>query len=279
MERGARKHKTTIARAQTAPDVTSDRSHIATQSLVRGLAVIRAFSGRHSSLKVSEVATLAGITRATARRILLTLIDVGYVVEENQRFRLSPNVLDLGYSYLSSLELSDILEPAIARLVTRVDLPCSAAVLDGEDIVIVHILHGLTRRLLRFDTHVGTRLPAYPGAMGRVLLASLTEAAFETYLERVRLERLTPYTVRTKRALLAAVAQVRAVGWSVSDRERDAAVISIAVPLAGRAGRTIAALNVSIHSTTISAKEMVREFLPPLRVAQAEINEALRARD
>ncbi len=137
----------------------------ATQSLVRGLAVLRVLGAGRSMLTVSEVAALADVTRATARRILLTLRETGYVREQGGRYSLSPKVLDLGYSYLSSLDVSEAIQSDLARLAAEVDLPCSVSVLDGDDLVIVSIMQGRTSRLLRFNTHVGTRLPAYPGAI------------------------------------------------------------------------------------------------------------------
>jgi IclR family pca regulon transcriptional regulator len=227
-------------------------------------------------LTVSEVAALADVTRATARRILLTLRETGYVREQGGRYSLSPKVLDLGYSYLSSLDVSEAIQSDLARLATEVDLPCSVSVLDGDDLVIVNITQGRTSRLLRFNTHVGTRLPAYPGAMGRVLLGSLSDSDLEAYLARVRIEPLTEFTVRDRDGLRRAIAVARAQGWCVVDRERDLGVISLAVPLVGRFGQTVAALNVSIHAGTMSAADMVRDVLPRLRESQVAMNERLR---
>ncbi len=215
-------------------------------------------------LTVSEVAALADVTRATARRILLTLRETGYVREQGGRYSLSPKVLDLGYAYLSSLDVSEAIQSDLARLAAEVDLPCSVSVLDGDDLVIVSI------------THVGTRLPAYPGAMGRVLLGSLSDPDLEAYLARVRIEPLTEFTVRDREGLRSAIEVARAQGWCVVDRERDLGVISLAVPLVGRFGQIVAALNVSIHAGTMSAADMVSDVLPRLRESQVAMNERLR---
>jgi IclR family pca regulon transcriptional regulator len=191
---------------------------------------------------------------------------------------LTAKVLDLGYAYLNSLSLSEWLEPAMVQLAAHLDLPCSASVLDGGDIVIVSIVQGPTERLLRFNAHVGTRLPAYPGAMGRVLLGGLPPAELEAYLATVKIERLTKYTVRTRKELRSAIETARAQGWCVVDRERDLGVVSLAVPLVGGSGRVIAALNVSVHAGTASANDLKRDFLPELRRAAATINAGLRTR-
>jgi len=239
---------------------------------------MRVFGAGCAELSVSEVAAAAEVTRATARRILLTLAAIGYVTESDGRFALSPRVLDLGFSYLGSLELSDLIEPAMAELATRVDFPCSASVRDGDELVIVHIVQGPTHRLLRFNAHIGTRLPAYPGAMGRILLAGLKSGELDDYLERVALAPFTQFTVRTKSELREAVERARRDGWCLVDRERDLGVISLAVPLVGRFGKVIAALNLSVHAGTLSADDVRGQLLPELLRTQQKINEGLRIR-
>ena len=156
------------------------------QSLQRGLAVIRAFDAEHRDLGLSEVARAAGLTRAAARRFLLTLVELGYVSSADGKFRLTPRVLELGYAYLSGLTLTEVAEPHMEELVASVNESSSISVLDGTEIV--YVVRVPTRRIMSITLSVGTRLPAYATSMGRVLLASLPDDELERRLraDRVR---------------------------------------------------------------------------------------------
>jgi IclR family pca regulon transcriptional regulator len=155
------------------------------QSLERGLAVIRAFDAEHRDLSLSEVARLAGLTRAAARRFLLTLVELGYVSAADGRFALSPRVLELGYAYLSGLTLPEVAEPHMEELVAHVNESSSISVLDDTEIV--YVVRVPTRRIMSITLSVGTRLPAYATSMGRVLLAGLPDDELERRLQRMRL--------------------------------------------------------------------------------------------
>jgi IclR family pca regulon transcriptional regulator len=144
------------------------------QSLQRGLAVIRAFDAGHPELTLSEVARLCGLTRAAARRFLLTLADLGYVRTDGRLFSLTPRVLELGYAFLSSLTLPEVAEPHLERLVAEVRESSSLSVLDGDDIV--YVARVPTSRIMTVAINVGTRFPAYATSMGRVLLAALPDS-------------------------------------------------------------------------------------------------------
>src|SRR4051794_40251140 len=217
------------------------------QSLERGLAVIRAFDEHNVELTLSDVARSTGLTRAAARRFLLTLADLGYVRTDGRWFSLSPRVLELGYAYLSSLSLPEVAEPHMERLVAEVHESSSVSVLDGEDIV--YVARVPTSRIMTVSINVGTRFPAYATSMGRVLLAGLEEDALEAFLERVELRRLSPRTVKTARALRAELRRVRSQGWALVDQELEEGLRSVAVPIRDRGGRVVAAANVSAHAS------------------------------
>lgn len=233
------------------------------QSLERGLLVIRAFSEEAREQTLAEVARRSGLNRASARRFLLTLEKLGYVGTDGKKFWLRPRVLDLGYAYLSSLRLWDIAQPHIQTLVASVHESSSAAVLDGDDVV--YVMRVPTKRIMTVNLTVGTRLPAYPTSMGRVLLAHLPADELDAYLERVDLQPLTGRTVTDKTQLRTTIDQVRRQGWALVDQELEEGVRSVALPLHGGDGTVIAALNVSGHAGRISLETLVAEFLPALR--------------
>ncbi len=232
------------------------------QSLARGLSVITAFGPRTPELTLSEVARATELTRAAARRFLLTLSDLGYVRFDGKRFRLTPKVLDLGYAYLSGLSLPGIAEPHLEELVKQTHESSSMSVLDGGDIV--YVARVPTSRIMAVTISVGTRFPAYATSMGRVLLAGLDEAALEDYLGGVALQQLTDGTVRDVEELRARIAKARADGYALVDQELEAGLRSIAAPVRNRTGRVVAAVNVSSHVSRLSKEKARRELLPPL---------------
>jgi IclR family pca regulon transcriptional regulator len=243
------------------------------QSLARGLSVIRAFGPKHGSMTLSEVAAEAQITRAGARRVLLTLQRLGYVTADGRRFRLTPKILDLGYSFLSSLDIWEFAEPIMERLVDAVHESCSASVLDGDDIV--YVMRVPTRRIMSINLGIGTRLPAYATSMGRVLLAALPEREFSDYLARTTRPQLTPCTRTSAADLRAAIVEIASCGWALVDQELEEGLRSIAVPLTNSKGRVVAALNVSAHASRVTAGQMVSEILPHLHAAQRQIDSGL----
>jgi IclR family pca regulon transcriptional regulator len=244
------------------------------QSLARGLSVICAFGPGHGAMTLSEVAEAAGVTRAGARRILLTLQSLGYVTLDGRLFRLSPKILSLGYSYLSSLDFWSFAEPIMEALVERVHESCSASVLDGDDIV--YVLRVPTRRIMSINLGIGSRLPAYAASMGRVLLAALSDCELDDYLANTKPAPYTRLTVRDTDALRAAIGLARERGWALVDQELEEGLRSIAVPIVNRSGRTIGALNISAHASRVPIVRMVEELLPELQRAKREIDEALR---
>jgi IclR family pca regulon transcriptional regulator len=247
-----------------------DRGPDFVQSLERGLAVIRAFDKDHPQLTLSEVAAITGVTRAAARRFLLTLVRLGYVRADGRFFSLSPRVLELGYAYLSSLSLPQVAHPHLEALVAEVNESSSVSVLDGPDVV--YVARVPTSRIMTVAISVGTRFPAYATSMGRVLLANLPDDDLEAYLDKVQLDRLTNRTVTARSALKAELSRVRAQGWALVDQELEEGLRAVAAPIRDRAGRVVAAINVSAHASRTSLESMRRTLVPPLVAAAARIS-------
>jgi IclR family pca regulon transcriptional regulator len=239
------------------------------QSLERGLAVMRAFDAERPELGLSDVARITGLSRAAARRFLLTLVGLGYVHHADGRFSLRPRVLELGYAYLSGLSLPEVAQPHMEALVAAVNESSSVSVLDGADIV--YVARVPTRRIMSITLAVGTRLPAYATSMGRVLLAGLSEDALEARLRRISLVALTPYTVTDGDALRALLDRVRDEGYAAVDQELEEGLRSLAVPIHDATGATVAALNVSVHASRGTMTTLRRDFLPLARDAVAGI--------
>jgi IclR family pca regulon transcriptional regulator len=247
----------------------TERGEHFVQSLERGLAVIRAFGADDPELTLSDVARRTGLTRAAARRFLLTLTDLGYVRTDGKQFALTPRVLDLGYAFLSSLTLPEVAEPHLERLAAELRESSSVSVLDGDEIVYVGRVP--TSRIMRVSINVGTRFPAYATSMGRVLLAALPEAELAQYLERAEIRPLTARAIDNPRDLAAELDRVRAQGWALVDQELEEGLRSIAAPIRDAGGRTIAAVNVSAHASRVSAEDIKQTLLPPLLAAAQRI--------
>lgn len=241
------------------------------QSFARGLAVIRSFSAEAPSQTMTEVAQRTGLTRAGARRILHTLHALGYVEMEGRQFRLTAKVLDLGFAYLSSLPLWSLAEPFVEALVRDVHESSSAAVLDGTDIV--YVLRVPTHKIMSINLGVGSRLPAYCSSMGRVLLAGLDDTALNTYLSSGHFPARTPRTLTDPALLREEIMRVRQQGWALIDEELEVGLISVAAPVRGRNGKVLAAVNVGLHSSRMSAAAVQETILPKLQATARQISE------
>ncbi|MGH3665184.1 MAG: IclR family transcriptional regulator [Egibacteraceae bacterium] len=244
------------------------------QSLARGLAVIRAFDADHPELTLTDVARATDLTRAAARRFLLTLVDLGYVRTDGRLFTLSPRVLELGYAYLSSTSLPEVAEPHLERLVAQVHESSSVSLLDGQDVV--YVARVATSRIMTVAINVGTRFPAHATSMGRVLLAGLTTEELEQYLGDADLQPLTSRTVTSAQELRADLVRVRAQGWAIVDQELEDGLRAVAAPIHDRTGRVVAAINLSGHSSRTSLKAMRRDLLPPLLATARRVEADLR---
>ena len=215
------------------------------QSLARGLSVIAAFDAAQPVMTLSDVARHTGLTRATARRFLLTLESLGYVRSDGRMFELTPRVLQLGYSYLSALSLPQIASPHLKRLSDTLQESTSMSVLDGQDIV--YVARVATHRIMTVAIAVGTRFPAYATSMGRVLLAGLSAKELGEYLSTAELSPLTRRTTTERVALAQQLHRVRELGYAVVDQELEVGLRSAAVPVRDLTGRTVAAINVSMR--------------------------------
>jgi IclR family transcriptional regulator, pca regulon regulatory protein len=216
------------------------------QSLARGLAVIRAFDVSHQELTLPELAVRADVSRAAARRFVLTLVELGYMESDDGRlYRLTPQILQLGYPYMSGYSLGRLASPHLARLSADIGQHTAAAVLDDMDIAYIASIR--SDRLMALDVEVGSRLPAYVTSMGRVLLADLDAADLDSYLDRVRPDALTAVTETDPAALRRIVAAAAEDGYATIVQELDPVLKSLSVPLRGSSGRVVAAANISMR--------------------------------
>lgn len=251
------------------------RSRDFIQSLERGLAVINTFSRDRQTQTLSEVASHAGLTRATARRILLTLGELGYVRQNGRGFALTPRVLDLGYSFLSSFRVVELAQQPMELLVDQVKESSSMSILDDTEIV--YVARVPTTRIMTIALALGSRLPVYPTSMGRVLLAGLTDEGVDDYLGRVELRRLTPHTITNPTDLKERLAAVRSEGFALVDQELEEGVRSIAAPITNSRGEVIAAMNISCHAARVTVSHMKSELKPRLLATAAEISSSARS--
>jgi IclR family pca regulon transcriptional regulator len=232
------------------------------ESLDRGLRLLQAFGERSLPMTLSEIAGLAGLPRATARRILLTLQHSGYVSSDGKLFAPTPHVLTLAASYLRSNQIVAVLQPVLDEIATSAQEIGSLAVLDGDDVVF--IARGSPTRIFAGGVDIGYRLPSFCTAVGRVLLGRLTDAELKTRLSAMTREALTPQTLTDPKRLCAAIAADRARGYSLVDREAEPHFRSIAVPVKRYDGTIVAAINIGAHVDRVSTDEMVKRFLPLL---------------
>ena len=245
------------------------------QSLDRGLAVIRAFGPGRERLSLSDVARETGLTRAAARRFLLTLVKLGYVRSDGREFSLRPRVLELGYAFLSGLAMPEIASPHLEELVAQVRESSSISVLDGHQIV--YVARVPTKRIMTVAISVGTRFPAYATSMGRVLLAGLNSDDLEKYLSEADFEAFTARTVTDPDRLREIVREVARQGYAIVDQELEEGLRSIAAPIHGSGDAVIAAINLSGHASRVSLAAMRAVLLPALLETARQIEADLRS--
>ncbi|AQS66507.1 IclR family transcriptional regulator C-terminal domain-containing protein [Streptomyces pactum] len=239
------------------------------RSFERGLAVIRAFDADHPALTLSEVARACELTRAAARRFLLTLADLGYVHTDGRLFRLTPRVLELGYSYLAGFTLPQIAAPHLEQLVAQVRESSSLCVLDGDDVV--YVARVPTSRIMTATITVGTRFPAHLTSVGRVILADLPDAEIDTRLARADLRPHTARTLTSADALHAELRRVRRQGYALVDQELEDGLRSVAAPVRDRDGAAVAGVNIAVHAGRNSVESVRRDLLPHLLATVARI--------
>lgn len=245
------------------------------QSLARGLAVLRAFDAEHPTLALADIAERTGVSRAAARRLVLTLQHLGYLRPLGRAYSLSPRVLELGFGCLSSLRLTELVQPLLEQLAHRINHSCSMAVLDDQSIV--YVLRVPVRRVMTVALGTGARLPAFATSMGRVLLSGLPGPDLEDWLARCQPVRHTSHTVTDRRRLRRLVGDVRRQGYAYVEQELELGLCSLAVPVRDRARGVIAALNASLPYHADASRHAREDILPALLAAAADIERCLPA--
>jgi IclR family pca regulon transcriptional regulator len=243
------------------------------EALARGLRVLEAFNQDRKQLTLSDIAKLVDLPRASVRRTLHTLVQLGYAEIDNRLFRLTPRVLMLARAYLLSNAVTDILQPALERLSEEINETCSVAVLDGEEIMM--IAHASPKRIIPVSAQIGFRLPAFATSLGRVLLAALDDRRLDEFLLRIAPKKITKSTIVDKHELRKAILKAREDGYALADQEAEIGFRSIALPLKKLDGRTIAALNIGVHSERMPLKAMHGHFFPKLRAVADELQQQL----
>lgn len=241
-------------RDQTGPDFI--------EALARGLDVIRTFEPHRPTMSLSEVASAAGLARPTARRILLTLEELGYVRATGGLFALTPRVLELGMAYIGSTSIWDIARPHMEQLVAQTGESSSLAQLDGSDIV--YVARVAVPKVITFAVTIGTRFPALQTSLGKVLLASLTPEALTRTLAEPSRSGITPRWNPDAEERDRALGEVRAHGWALADEELAPGIRSIATPVRDSETHVVAALNVSVHAAETSIETLTEQYLPLL---------------
>ena len=239
-------------------------------SLARGLAVVKAFSDQRRAMTIAQISHKTGIPRAAVRRCLYTLKQLGYADSEANNFYLKPKILTLGYSYLSSTPLTISAQACLNHVSRTLNESCSLAVLDELDVL--YISRSATSRVMSVALNAGSRLPAYCTSLGRVMLAAMSDAELDAYFEKATLRAFTDRTIISESGLRAILIDVRQSGYAVVEEELEIGLCSIAVPVRGASGTTVAALNVGAQSTRVTRFQLEKTFLPALLNAASELS-------
>jgi len=251
-----------VARRDNSPDFI--------EAIARGLDVIRGFGPGQPVMSLAAAAAASDLPRPTARRILLTLEQLGYVRQAGGGYELTPRVLDLGMSYVLSRGLWEVARPHMEALVARTRNSSSIAQLDGSDIV--YVARVAVPKIVTLAVTIGTRFPAMPTSLGKVLLAALPPAEAERILAEPSRSGITPRWLPDASERAAALREVRARGWALTDEQLAAGIRSVAVPLRDGDGKVIAALNVNSHAAETPLEVLTGEYLPLLLQAAGAIS-------
>lgn len=243
------------------------------QSLDKGLAVIRSFNSDRRAMTLTEVASVTGLSKPSARRFLLTLQALGYTTQHEGKFRLRPSVLDLGGAYLTSGELPAIVNPFLTDLNSEIREACSVGVLDGDSIVYIARASS-HQRMMTFDVQVGTRIDPLITSLGRVILADMSYEDLSAYLEKLRADGTTNMDA-TNAEIFKSLQEIKKQGWSLMNQGVEVGVRAIAAPLRNSSGEVIAGINVAVHTARVSLDRLQTEFLPRLLETQRLINKEL----
>ncbi|MET4579625.1 IclR family transcriptional regulator domain-containing protein [Ottowia thiooxydans] len=238
-------------------------------SLAKGLQVLLAFGRRHTPMTISEVAKEVSLTPASARRMLLTLVDLGYVDQTGKRFSVGPRVLDLGYSYLASKPIWQLTQPVLERFSDAHHVSAAAAVLDGCDAL--YTIRANSHQPIQVMVSTGTRLPAHITAMGRVLLAALPPQRLDEVISQIKFDSPTERSVANAQELRTILADIRRDGYSIVDEELAFGLRAVAVPLRNRAGEVVASINACGTLRSLEISDLRERVLPALQLAAQEI--------
>ena len=249
----------------------NDRDYV--NSLARGLEVIKVFTRRTPKMTLSEVSRATGMTRATVRRFLLTLVREGYVETDGKYFHLRPKILELGFSALSSMDIWDVAQPIMNDLSKRLQESCFAAVLDQDSVI--YVARATSNQRVSVGINIGSRVPAHCVSTGRVLLAALPQDLLHKYLEAMTLTRFTPNTITSKVQLRGVIDEVRLQGWSIVDQELEVGLRSLSVPIRDGQGKIVAALNVCCPSMRITPEDLRTRVLAETLAASNAVTRAL----
>ena len=252
--------------------MSTSESESFVRSFARGLNVIEAMGRGPSRQTLAQLAEAVGLPRTAVRRFVMTLIDLGFVSTDERLYWLTPRVLRLGLTYLTSLPYWRQAQPTLEELCASVRQSCALSVLDGEDIV--YVLRQHTKRILPMSPSLGSRLPAHAVSMGRVLLAGLDDDALGRYLEQASIRAFTPSTVIDRDQLSQQIGRVRSQGWAWIEGELDESICGLAVAVRDQEGHHIAAVNVSLPNGSFTKQQAVRQFLGPLRLAASQLRAA-----
>ncbi|MGA8708481.1 MAG: IclR family transcriptional regulator C-terminal domain-containing protein [Steroidobacteraceae bacterium] len=246
-------------------------------SVAHGLAVLRSFDQDHFQMTLSEVSTRTGMTRAGARRYLLTLLHLGYIEQLGRQFQLTPKVMELGYAFMSTRPLADIAQPYLDKLTADTREASAIAVLDGHDVV--HLAWARTQRQLAPVITVGRRFNALYNSTGRVLIACDGEKAIDSYLSAIPTTKLTAWSIVSKAKLREELKRAREQQYAIVDQESEEGLRSIAVPIFNRSGRPIAAINTITNAAMVSNDDLLSKFLPVLRAVATSLSQAIGTRE
>lgn len=238
-------------------------------SLARGLSVICAFGADSPRLRISEIAQRANLTRAAARRYLLTLAELGYVGRDGDQFFLRPRVLELGFAYVSSVRIEETVEPILKSLSERTGASAHVALLDNDTALFVATVY--SDKMHGYFSTVGTRRPAYAGSLGKVLLSGLSDEQLNAYLNKAELQRHTPVTIANAGRLRDELERVREQGYALNQGEYIPGIMGLAVPVRDHSGIVVAALNVNWLSSAPIQPAEINRILPLLKSAAADM--------
>jgi IclR family pca regulon transcriptional regulator len=257
-----------MARSETGPDFI--------EALARGLDVIKSFQPSRPAMTLSEVAAAAELARPTARRVLITLEELGYVRNDGRSFTLTPRVLELGMSYIQSMGLWELARPHMEALVARTGESTSMAQLDGTDIV--YVSRVAVPKIITLSVVVGTRFPALQTSLGKVLLAALPDDEVEKVLSQPSRSGVPLRWTPTAKERAAALREVRARGWALTDEQLAPGIRSVAAPVRDGQGHVVSAMNVTVHAHETSLETLTEEYLPLLLQAAGAVSADFAAR-